>query len=105
MIRRCFSATRRAPGATVWRLIAHPNFLGILPLLDSKISEDLTEQSWYVMPEATPILKALGSDPEPGLVVAAVAEIATTLTALAAKGTLRSTQPPAFSMNRGLGAS
>jgi serine/threonine protein kinase len=68
-------------------LIAHPNFPGILPLRDSRISEDLTKPSWYVMPEATPILKALGNDPEPGLVVAAVAEIATTLTALAAEGT------------------
>lgn len=68
-------------------LIAHPNFRGILPLLDNRISEDLAKRSWYVMPEATPILKTLGSDPEPGLVVAAVAEIATTLTALAAEET------------------
>lgn len=64
-------------------LIAHPDFPGILPLLDSRISDDLSETSWYVMPEARTIRVALGSDPEPGVVVAAVAEIATTLTALA----------------------
>ena len=67
-------------------LIAHPEFPGILPLLDSRISDDLTEASWYVMPEARTIRDALGSDPEPELVVAAVAEIATTLAALADEG-------------------
>ena len=33
-------------------LIAHPDFPGILPLLDSRISDDPAETSWYVMPEA-----------------------------------------------------
>ncbi len=67
-------------------LIAHPDFPGILPLLDSRISDDLSETSWYVMPEARRIRVALGSDPEPGVVVAAVAEIATTLAVLADEG-------------------
>jgi serine/threonine protein kinase len=64
-------------------LIAHPGFPGILPVLDHRISDDLTETSWYVMPEARRIRDALGGDPEPGLTVAAIAEIATTLAALA----------------------
>lgn len=67
-------------------LIAHPHFPGILPMLDSHISDDLNEPSWYVMPVAMPIREALGSDPTPGIVVAAVAEIASTLQALAAEG-------------------
>ena len=67
-------------------LIAHPDFPGILPLLDSQVSADPSELSWYVMPVAVPILQALGKDPEPRGVVAAVAQIAGTLEALAAKG-------------------
>ena len=67
-------------------LIAHPDFPGILPLLDSHIADDLAELSWYVMPVARTIREALGDDPEPGMVVAAVADIATTLEALAAEG-------------------
>jgi serine/threonine protein kinase len=38
------------------------------------------------MPVATPIREALGSDPEPGVVVAAIGEIAATLASLAAEG-------------------
>jgi len=64
-------------------LIAHPDFPGILPLLDSRIAEDLDEPSWYVMPIATPMRDALGTDPEPAMVVGAVAEIAATLASLA----------------------
>jgi serine/threonine protein kinase len=66
-------------------LIARPDFPGILPLLDSRIAEDLDEPSWYVMPVATPIREALGSDPEPGVVVSAVADFAATLASLAAE--------------------
>ena len=42
--------------------------------------------SWYVMPEARTLGAALGADPAPRTVVAAVADIATTLAALAEKG-------------------
>jgi serine/threonine protein kinase len=57
-----------------------------LALLDNHISADLAEPSWYVMPEAKTIRQALGSDPEPETVVAAMADTATTLEALAAEG-------------------
>ena len=67
-------------------LIARPNYPGILPLLDSYISDDPRERSWYVMPVAVPMRQALGDDPEPSVVVAAVAEVASTLEALAAEG-------------------
>jgi hypothetical protein len=66
-------------------LIKFPNFPGVLPMLDSHISDDPAEPSWYVMPEAIPIRKSLGTDPEPARVVTAIAEIATTLTNLAAE--------------------
>ena len=67
-------------------LIAHPDFRGILPLLDSHICDNLEEPSWYVMPAAKPIRQALGADPGPEMVVGAVAEIAATLAALVAEG-------------------
>jgi len=67
-------------------LIEHPDFPGILPLLDSEISNAPEDPSWYVMPEARTIGAALGADPAPRAVVAAVADIATTLAALAEKG-------------------
>jgi serine/threonine protein kinase len=67
-------------------LVEHPNFPGILPLLDSKISDAPKEPSWYVMPEARTISAALGADPAPLTVVAAIADIATTLAALAEEG-------------------
>jgi Protein kinase domain len=67
-------------------LLAHPEVPGILPVLDSCISDDPGQPSWYVMPEAVPIREALGDDPAPGMVVVAVAEIAGTLAALAAEG-------------------
>jgi hypothetical protein len=67
-------------------LIAHPDFPGILPLLDSSICEDLDEPPWYVMPIARRIQQALGPDPTPGRVVGAVAEIAATLALLADEG-------------------
>ena len=67
-------------------LLAHPDFPGILPLLDNRICDSLDEPSWYVMPEAIPIRQALGDDPGPEVVVGAVAEIADTLAALAAEG-------------------
>ena len=67
-------------------LLAHPDFPGIVPLLDSCISDNPGEPSWYVMPVATPIRQALGGDPGPDIVVGAAAEIAGTLVALAAEG-------------------
>jgi hypothetical protein len=67
-------------------LITHPDFPGILPLLDNHISDDPEERSWYVMPVAVPIRQALGDDPEPQAVVGAMAEVAATLEALAAEG-------------------
>lgn len=67
-------------------LLARPEFPGILPLLDSRICDNLDEPSWYVMPVATPIRQALGPDAGPEAVVGAMAEIAGTLVALAAEG-------------------
>ena len=67
-------------------LAAHPGTAGILPLLDSRISDDPGRASWYVMPVARPIRAALGGDPEPIVVVGAIAEIAATLASLAAEG-------------------
>jgi serine/threonine protein kinase len=67
-------------------LLAHPDFPGILPLLDSCICDRPDEPSWYVMPVAKPIRQALGGDPGPGMVIGAVAEIAGTLASLAAGG-------------------
>ena len=66
-------------------LLAHPEVPGILPVLDSCICDDLGQPSWYVMPVAA-IREALGDDPAPGEVVAAVAQIAATLAELAAEG-------------------
>ena len=67
-------------------LLAHPDFPGILPLLDSHISDVASEASWYVMPVARPIREPLGDDPDPAVVVGAIAEIASTLTSLTAEG-------------------
>jgi hypothetical protein len=67
-------------------LIAHPEFPGVLPLVDHRLSGGLKERSWYVMPTAVPIRRALGDDPGPRAVVGAVAEIAGTLEALASEG-------------------
>jgi serine/threonine protein kinase len=53
---------------------------GIIPIVDHRL--DATSP-WYVMPLATPIVKALGVDPLPKTVVEAVAEIAGTLAELA----------------------
>jgi len=62
---------------------AFPRFSGVLPMLDQHIADDLSEDSWYVMPVAVPIREALGIDPEPVEVVTAVSAIAATLDALA----------------------
>jgi serine/threonine protein kinase len=67
-------------------LITHPRLPGILPLLDSNICDNLDDPSWYVMPVAIPIREALGSDPEPEMVIRAAAAIATTLASLADEG-------------------
>jgi Protein kinase domain len=88
-------ATRRGPGCSyrmgrfrdeITFLLAHPGFPGVLPLIDSRISESAVEASWYVMPVATPIREALGDDPDLAVVVSAVAEIGATLVSLAAEG-------------------
>ena len=47
-------------------LLDHPDVPGILPVLDSCISDDLGQPSWYVMPVAVPIRDALGDDPGAG---------------------------------------
>jgi serine/threonine protein kinase len=67
-------------------LLRHPDFDGVLAMLDGRIADDLSQPSWYVMPVATPIQQALGADPGPRAVVAAVAKIASTLQALAEVG-------------------
>jgi hypothetical protein len=67
-------------------LVEHPEFPGVLPLWDSFVSDDPRELSWYVMPVAVPVRKALGPDPAPRAVLAAVAEFAGTLTALVERG-------------------
>jgi serine/threonine protein kinase len=67
-------------------LTKHPDIPGIVPLLDSALSYDPKQLSWYVMPIATPIKDALGDDPRPEDVVAAVAEVAETLARLAIEG-------------------
>lgn len=67
-------------------LLDHPDAPGILPLIDSSLSKDPRTTSWYVMPVATPLTTALGTDPRPEDVVAAIAEAAETLARLAAEG-------------------
>lgn len=59
---------------------------GILPILDTHLSDDPKEQAWFVMPEARRIREALGEDPPLEQVVAAVQATAATLARLAAKG-------------------
>jgi hypothetical protein len=55
-------------------------------VLNSRICADLGEASWCVMPVARPLREALGGDPEPGMLVGPIAEIAATLASLAAEG-------------------
>lgn len=62
------------------------NYAGVLPMLDYALPQDPAEPSWYVMPIATPILKALGKTPEFFKVVEAMAYIAHTLARLATEG-------------------
>jgi len=64
----------------------NPEQPGILPLVDSSISTDLTEHSWYVMPKAIPMRSALGEDPAIETVLEAIAQIAETLADLARRG-------------------
>jgi len=66
-------------------LTEHPGHRGVLPLVDSHLPADPAGVSWYVMPKAIPIREALGTDPKPEVVIDAVASIAETLAALAAK--------------------
>jgi serine/threonine protein kinase len=67
-------------------LLRNPERAGVLPLIDSYLPTDKNDRPWFVMPEALPLKKALGIDPEPSLVVAALAEIAASLADLAADG-------------------
>jgi Protein kinase domain len=62
------------------------NFQGVLPMLDFALPDDPAEPSWYVMPTAIPLRKALGGDPEFSRVVDAMGHIAHTLARLAAEG-------------------
>jgi serine/threonine protein kinase len=62
------------------------NYPGVLPMLDHALPDDPAEPSWYVMPVATPLLKALGDTPEFSRVVDAIGHIAHTLARLAAEG-------------------
>lgn len=61
---------------------------GLLPLIDVSLPEKPTfkNPAWLAMPVATPIRNALGQTPGLELVVAAVADIATTLASLASEG-------------------
>lgn len=58
---------------------------GILPLINYNVPDNPSQQypAWLAMPIATPILKALGSEPRLETVVDAVATMADTLTSLA----------------------
>ena len=67
-------------------LIKHPGCPGVLPLIDSELHEDRSRPSWYVMPIANPIKRALGDEPQPRAVLAAIAAISETLSALVAEG-------------------
>jgi serine/threonine protein kinase len=59
---------------------------GVLPLLDSALPANPAQPTWYVMPLATPLVKALGARPELAKVVLAVNRIADTLAQLASEG-------------------
>jgi serine/threonine protein kinase len=58
---------------------------GVLPLFDSHLADSGRDLSWYVMPLATPLLTALGSNPKTETVLDIVASIAETLARLDAR--------------------
>lgn len=64
----------------------NPNQSGVLPLVDSRVSDDPTELSWYVMPRAVPLRQVLGDDPAIETVLEAMATYAETLAGLAERG-------------------
>jgi serine/threonine protein kinase len=59
---------------------------GVLPLLDSALPDDPRQPSWYVMPLAVPLVKALKVTPGLTSIVSAVGQISQTLARLAADG-------------------
>jgi len=67
-------------------LLSHSDRPGVLPLIDHHLPDDPTQPSWYVMPLAIPMVRALGTSPDLADVVVAVGQIATTLAALTAEG-------------------
>lgn len=64
----------------------NPDQPGVLPLVDSYVSADPAELSWYVMPRAMPLNDVLGTDPAVGTVLDAMASYAETLADLAERG-------------------
>jgi hypothetical protein len=62
-------------------LLEHGQRPGVVPIIDYDLSGD--GRVWYVMPLAVPIRTALGPEPSPHQVVAAIAAITRTLAALA----------------------
>lgn len=66
-------------------LDARRNYPGVLPMLDYALPDDPAELSWYVMPVAIGLLKALRKAPELPQVVDAIGCIAQTLARLAAE--------------------
>ena len=67
-------------------LTERKNYPGVLPMLDHALPDNPDQPSWYVMPVATPLRKALGQAPDLAGVVDAIARIAHTLANLAADG-------------------
>lgn len=62
------------------------DILGVLPVLEAHLKPEGDEPAWFVMGLATPISDALGDRPPLRRVVEACAEIATTLSAMHARG-------------------
>lgn len=69
-------------------LTEHRNYPGVLPMLDHALPDDPDQPSWYVMPIATPLRKALGQAPQLSSVVEFIGRIARTLADLAGDGTI-----------------
>jgi hypothetical protein len=57
----------------------------VLPLIDHHLPDDPAEPSWYVMPLAVPMARALGTFPDLAHVVEAIGQVAMTLAGLAAQ--------------------
>jgi serine/threonine protein kinase len=67
-------------------LTERKNYPGVLPMLDHALPAETDQPSWYVMPIATPLRKALGQSPQLPAVVDAIGHIAHTLAGLATDG-------------------